>query len=96
MHVGQDRQAERRSDFGKDRQRLRQPKTPRSRRAGAIGLVERGLVDEADLQPRGDFLQRGGHLQRMLAAFELARPGNDRDRQIIAELDRANGDDRRR
>jgi hypothetical protein len=32
----------------------------------------------------------------MLAAFELARPGNDRDRQIIAELDLANGDDRRR
>jgi hypothetical protein len=32
----------------------------------------------------------------MLAAFELARPGDDRDRQIIAEPDRANGDDWRR
>jgi hypothetical protein len=32
----------------------------------------------------------------MLAAFELAGSRNDRDRQIIAELDPANGDDRRR
>jgi hypothetical protein len=32
----------------------------------------------------------------MLAAFELTRPGNDRDRQIIAEFDLANGDDRSR
>jgi hypothetical protein len=32
----------------------------------------------------------------MLAAFELARSGNDRDRQIIAELDLSDGDDRRR
>ena len=96
MHVGQHRQAERGADLGEDRQRLRKPDAARGRRAGAVGLVERGLVDEADLQPRGDLLQRGRHLQRMRAAFELARPGDDRDRQIIAELDRANGDDRRR
>ncbi len=41
----------------------------RSRCAGAVGLVEGGFVDDADLQPRGDLLQRGGHLQRVLRGF---------------------------
>ena len=82
------------ADLGEDRQRLFQAEAARRRGAGAVGLVERGLVDEADLQPRGDLLQRGGHFERMRAAFELAGPGDDRDRQIIAEFDRANGDDR--
>jgi len=96
MHVGQHRQAKRGSDLREDRQRLRKAKPARGGRAGAVGLVEGGLVDETYLQPRGDLLQGGGHLQRVLTAFELAGSGNDRDRQIIAELDRANGDDRRR
>ena len=34
-----------------------------------------------------------GDFQRMRAAFELAWAGNDRDRQIIAELDLPEGDD---
>jgi hypothetical protein len=31
----------------------------------------------------------------MGAAFELARAGDDRDRQIVAEFDRSGGNDRR-
>jgi hypothetical protein len=31
----------------------------------------------------------------MRAALELARPGDDRNRQIIAECDRPGGNDRR-
>ena len=34
-----------------------------------------------------------GHLQRVRAAFELARAGDQRERQAIAEADAANGDD---
>ena len=61
--------------------------------AGAIGLVEGGLVDKADAAPRRDLLQRAGHLERMLAAFHLARPGDQRQRQAVAEPDLADDDD---
>ena len=38
------------ADFGEDRQRLPQADAARRRRAGAVRLIERGLVDEADLR----------------------------------------------
>ena len=50
MHVGQHGQSERGTDLGEDRQRLRKPDAARGRAAGAVGLVERGLVDEPDLR----------------------------------------------
>ena len=56
--------------------------------AGAVGLVERGLVDEADAEPRRDLLQRRRHLERVRAAFQLARPGDQRQRQRVAEARR--------
>ena len=52
VHVGQHGQAERGANLGEDRQRLRQPDAARGRARGAVGLVERGLVDEADLEAR--------------------------------------------
>ncbi len=45
-------------------------------RAGAVRLVERGFVDEADAEPRGDLLQRRRHFERMRAAFQRARAGD--------------------
>ena len=62
-------------------------------RAGAVRLVERGLVDEADAEPRGDLLQRRRHLERMRAAFQRAGPGDQRQRQRIAEARLPDGDD---
>ncbi len=88
-------QAERGADLGKDRQRLLQADPARRGCAGAVGLVERGLVDEPNAEPRGDLLQRSRHLERVRAALELARAGDDRDRQVIAEFDRTGADDRR-
>ena len=52
VHVGQHRQAELGSDFGEDRQRRIEADAARAFRAGAVGLVEGGLVDEPDAEPR--------------------------------------------
>src|SRR6266545_1544471 len=47
------------------------------RSAAAVGLVERGLVDEADLEAACDLFQGAGHFKRMRTALELARACND-------------------
>ena len=65
----------------------------RARRRGAVRLVERGLVDEADAQLRGDLFQRCRHLERMRAAFQRAGTGDQSKRQAIAELGFADLDD---
>ena len=36
-------------------------------------------------EPRGDFFQRRRHLERMRAALQHARPGDQRQRQTVAE-----------
>jgi len=41
----------------------------------------------ADFEAARDLLQRGRHFERVAAAFELARPGDDRNRQVVAEFD---------
>ena len=43
-----------------------EPDAARARPAGAVRLVERGLVDEPDADASRDLLQRGGHFQRVL------------------------------
>ena len=62
-------------------------------RRRAVGLVEGRFVDEADAGARRDFLQRLRHLQRMRAALQRAGPGDQRERQRVAELHVADGDD---
>ena len=88
MDVGQHRQARDLADFGEDGQGAFQTETARSRRRGAVGLVETGLVDDADIQPLADLLQRMGHLQRVLAALQLAGPGNEDDALAATDGDR--------
>ena len=95
MNIGEHGQSNHGADFRKDRKRLFQPDAALGGAAGAVGLVKRGLVDEADLQPRGDLLQGAGDFQRMCATLELARARDDRNRQIIAEFDRSDVNDRR-
>ena len=53
--------------------------------AGAVGLVERGLVDEADAEPRRHLLQPPRHVEGVRARFELAGAGDQRQRQVITE-----------
>ena len=86
MHVGGDRKAGALFDLGEDGERLGESEPAGACRAGAVRLVERALIDEADLEPGGDFLQRLRHFQRMGPALQHARPGDQRERQIVAEL----------
>src|SRR5262249_54351735 len=60
--------------------------------AGAVRLVERGLVDEADADPRRDLLERTRHLQGMRPALERAWPRDQGERQPVAEAHGADGD----
>src|SRR5262249_18635337 len=92
MHVGEHRNAELRTDLGEDRQRLLEPHAARALAAGAVRLVEGGLVDEADLQPGRNFLQRRGYFERMRAALERTRSRDQRKRQRIAETRLTDGD----
>ena len=64
------------------------PTPARGRARGPIGLVEGRLEDEADGAPRRDLLQRRRHLERMGAALDLARSGDQRERQRGAETGR--------
>ena len=89
MHVGERREAELFADIGEDRQRRVKPEPARAGSAGAVRLVEAGLVDEADAEPAGDLLQRRGHFQGMRAAFQLARAGDQRQRRVLREATRA-------
>ena len=51
------------------------------------GMYFIGPVDEADPETRRDVLQGLSRLKRMRAALHLARPGDHRQRQRVAEPD---------
>src|SRR3546814_10927675 len=54
---------------------------------GSVGLVEAGLVDEADARGcacGGDLVR---HHKRMVQTFDLAWPGDQDERQVIADDD---------
>ena len=85
VDVGEDRQAEALADFGENGQGCAQAHSPRRARRSAVGLVKRGLVDQADVETLGDFPQRGSRLQGVLPALKLA--GTSDDRQPLAVAD---------
>ena len=60
-----------------------------------LALSNDDLVDEADAEPRRQLLERGGHLQRMRPALQRAGPGDQRQRQRVAEPCLTHGDRRR-
>src|SRR5690606_22249857 len=60
-------------------------KAPGARGAGAIGLVEAALVDQAEAARGAHLDQGGGGLERVLATLDLTRPGDQRDRKIVAD-----------
>jgi hypothetical protein len=92
VHVGQHRQAEALADFGEDRQGRIEADAAGRAGGGAVGLVEGGLEDEAEAETGADLLQRRRHLQGVGAALQLARPCDDRQRQVVAEGDVADLD----
>ena len=92
VDVGDDRQAEALAHLGEHRQRLVEPHAARARQAGAVRLVERGLVDQPDAELAADLLQRRRHLQRMVAALHLAGAGEHGERRVIGERNAADPD----
>ena len=94
MHVGHDGQAERLADFGEDGQCRLESDPARGPGTRAVRLVERGLVDDADAQLVRDLLQGCRHFKRVHAAFELARPSEQRERQAVGNADVADLDHR--
>jgi hypothetical protein len=85
VHVGDHGQAEALADLGEHRQRAVEPDAAPAAERGAVGLVERGLVDQPDAEPPADLLEPGRHLQRVRAAFHLAGPCQHGDRAVVAE-----------
>ena len=57
-----------------------------------IGFVERCLVDEANTDACRNFLERRRHLEGVGPALKSARPGNQRQRQSVAEANIAHHD----
>ena len=86
MHVGQHRHAKTVADLGQDRQPVGHADAARRRGAGAVGLVETTFVDQPDAGGGADLLQRGRHLQRMAAAFDLAWAGDQHEWQVVADF----------
>ena len=85
VHVGEQWDRQFFPQLGEDRKRVVEADAALTLGAGAVRLVERGLIDEANPEPRGEFLQRRSHLKGVCAAFQRARPGDQGERQRIAE-----------
>src|SRR5207237_936770 len=52
---------------------------------GPVRLIERGLIDQADLQLPGHLGQCHADLQRVAARFQRVGSNNEDQRQIVAE-----------
>ena len=85
VNVGEDGDAQPLAEIGEDRQRLVETEAALARETGAVGLVERRLVDEADPEARRHLLQPAGDVEGVVARFELAGPGDERKRKVVAE-----------
>ena len=86
MHVGQYRHANLLLDLFQDTQPLLQSGAAITLAGTAIGLVERGLVDERDGQFISGFLQGAGAVQGQLFAFDDARAGDQEQRVFGAGI----------
>ena len=93
VNVGQHRDVAALAHFGQDRQRPLQAQATFAAQAGAVGLVEAGLVDQANSELVRDFLDRLRHFKRVLAQFERAGPRDQGEGPIIGDVEFADFDD---
>jgi len=89
MHIGDNRQADAIANLRKHGKRIVKSGTARAGQAGAVGLVEGAFVNEADTEPAGKFFQRACSLKRVGAALQRTGPGNNDERQMVADVDSA-------
>ena len=94
MHVGENGHSELLADVGEDRERLVEAEPSLRLERGAVRLVERALVDEADVELAGELVQRTGHVEGVLAAFERARSGDQGELRVVPEAHALRGDER--
>ena len=87
MHVGQHRPAEAGAHRGQNIQPLRHAHPAGGLRAGAVRLVEAALVNQPHAGRRARLVQRRRHLHRVAHALDLARPGDQHERQMVADGD---------
>ena len=92
VDVGEHRQAGGLLHRGQDLDALVEPDAAGAGGAGAVGLVERALVDQRHAQPVGQPLELARHGQRVLAALDRAWPGDQRQRQVVGDGDLADLD----
>src|SRR5690606_38993192 len=85
MDVRQDRKPELSPEVGENRKRRVEPDAAPGVQRRAVGLVETRLVDEADSETSADLLQPPGDVEGMAPALELAWPGDQAQRQVVAE-----------
>jgi len=75
------------ANFREDGETFVQTYTAKAGAGRAVGLVEAGLVEEEDAGVRENFLERGGNLQRVGAAFHGAGACDEEKRSGIVGLD---------
>src|SRR5262245_38550772 len=85
VHVGEDGHLQLVPNLRKDWQSGFEPEAARRFGRCSIGLVERCFVNKANPRAAGYFLQGGRHFQCVRFAFKRTRPGNQRQRQRVAE-----------
>src|SRR5262245_24278486 len=85
VHIGEDRHLQLVANLGKDCQRGFETEAARGFGRRSIGLVERCFVNKANPRAAGYFLQSGRHFQRVRFAFKRTGPGNQGQRQRVAE-----------
>jgi hypothetical protein len=92
MHVRQDRTTEALAQLRQDRQSLIHAHAARRVGAGAVRLVERRLVNEADAELARQLGQGLAHLARVGARFKRAWASDQRQRPIVPDGDVADSD----
>src|SRR6185295_358060 len=89
MHIRQDGHADLALHLGEDRESLFHAKAAKRLAGAAVRLVVRRLENERHAELAGDFLQLAGDVDLQLARLDHARPGNEKERPLQADLEPA-------
>ena len=79
VDIGDDGHTDLALDLGQHLQPALKPRPPEGLAGAAVGLVERRLVDEGDVQLGADFLELAGGVECQLQGLDGARPGQQEE-----------------
>ena len=86
MHVGEHRHLDLAANLLEDAQALFHPRTAKRRVRTAVGLVVGRLEDERNGQRSANRLQFASHIHLQLARFHHARPRDQEQRPVEADV----------